>query len=713
MNTRLSLALAASAALGLLALTGCGCDDGISDILDGSQPFADKPIYEDVGGPHDGGHDGGGGGDVEADGGVDVGPACGDSGICKKSQDCRCGECKPHYCTKDDDCNPGQICNLRNCTDSFLLCTGSSCGTSPDQCTCDIDGQKCAAANGKGACHYDLCDAQGQCPAGTSCFNTFCVVSLPCNGKCLDTQVCLTDRNECIPAPAGALNCDKKCDPGQLRVFKDPATSTYEVCKQIECDCVFLPNIAVGEYGHYCSVAVKGTDVYAAAYSRTYGDLVVTKFTAGSDDLVAADPATAQFVDGVPATGTLSGNPNGPRGGITDPGPDVGKYTSIAVGGDGNLAVAYYDVTNGDLKYAHSDGTKWTAHAVDGADGSDVGMYASLAFAKDGKPHIAYFQKFGPQGADFLKGALKLAVGKSATPASSADWDITVVESTVISCRGLCPTGQVCVAQAPLAACVQEQTDCTPACSKQKCIHDGTGAATCVDEATSPAPELNEGTGLFPSLVAAADGNDYIAYYDHTPIDLKTFKGNLKTAVIAGGTPTIAIQDGEDATGTDTGDVGRFASLAQDSSGAFGIAYFDATLNQLKYWRGAIGQQAVIGVVATGVTPGLKEFTGPDCSLAFDANKTPHIAYQNATDHTLMYAVRNNDTDPWPVANITTLIDPNDTTLQTKYGTGGYGFFTRQAIDGTTSYIVNLKVGFTNPDQPTPDNRLLLYKKKF
>ena len=213
--------------------------------------------------------------------------------------------------------------------------------------------------------------------------------------------------------------------------------------------------------------------------------------------------------------------------------------------------------------------------------------------------------------------------------------------------------------------------------------------------------------------MTAADGNDYIAYYDHTPIDLTTFKGNLKTAVIAGGTPTVAIQDGEDATGVDTGDVGRFASLAQAGNGEFGIAYFDATMKQLKYWHGAIGQTPAIEVVMSGVSPGLKEFAGPDCSLAFDANNVPHIAFQNATLHTLLYAVRDPGADPWPAASIAVLLDPSDTALQTAYGTGGFGFFTKQKIDGTTSYIVNLKVGFTNPDQPTADNRLILYKKKF
>ncbi|MBI5528504.1 MAG: hypothetical protein HY897_19400, partial [Deltaproteobacteria bacterium] len=365
-------------------------------------------------------------------------------------------------------------------------------------------------------------------------------------------------------------------------------------------------------------------------------------------------------------------------------------------------------------KFARHDGTNWTAHVVDGADGSDVGMYAAMVFASDGKPHVAYFQKTGAPGGEFMVAGVKLAIGKSQTPSSSSDWEIIYVEKTPITCRGLCAKTDACIEQQPLSACVKIETDCDPACATgDKCIHDGTGAPVCETELVNAAPELFEGTGLFPSIVAASDGNDYIAYYDFSPPDVDTFKGNLKLAVVSGGTPAITIVDGEDAQGVDTGDVGRFASIAQSGGGEFGIAYYDARMNQLKYWHGAAGQAGAIEVVASGVVPGVKEFAGPDCSLAYDSNGNPHIAYQNATTHQLMYAVRAGDQDPWPDGSSVVLMDPNDAKFSGRFGPGGYGFFTRHKIDGSASFILNVKVGFIDPDQPTMDNRLILYKKGF
>jgi hypothetical protein len=707
MQYKLALAFAAIAAVAFFVVPGCDCSDAVDPIKGGDGGHADRPLYEIDVGTQDGGPRDTGGGDEETDAGP---PPCGDT-VCKKNEVCRCGLCKPKYCVEDSECNPGQICVGKTCKDSFLNCSGSKCDDKPEGCTCEIEEQKCSATEGKSSCHYEKCDAGGKCPEGMSCFNTFCVVGLPCNGKCLDSQVCLTDRNECIPAPEACASV--KCGEGQLRVFKDPEKSTYEACEKIECSCEFFPDIAIGEYALYPSFALKGGEAYAAAYNRTYGDLMVTKFEAAVDDMAGVDTSTAEFVDGVPAQGSITGNPKGPRGGTTDPGPDVGKYTSAAFGGDGNLAVAYYDVTNGDLKFARHDGTKWAAHVVDGADGSDVGTYAALTFAQDGKPHIAYFQKTGAPGGEFLVAGLKLAIGKSQSPSSPSDWDILYVEKTPITCRGLCAKTDACIEQAPLSTCVKVESDCDPACTDQKCIHDAGGAPVCVDELVNAAPELNEGTGQFPSIIAASDGNDYIAFYDFSPPDVDTFKGNLKMAVVSGGTATVSIVDGEDAQGADTGDVGRFASLAQSGNGEFGIAYYDARLNQLKYWHGAVGQPGAIEVVATGVVPGVKELVGPDCSLAFDSNNNPHIAYQNATTHQLVYAVRAGDQDPWPAGSSVVLMDPNDTKFSGRFGPGGYGFFTRQRIDGTTSFIINAKVGFVNPDLPTMDNRLILFKKKF
>ncbi len=71
---------------------------------------------------------------------------------------------------------------------------------------------------------------------------------------------------------------------------------------------------------------------------------------------------------------------------------DVGQYASMAFGPDGALHVAYYDATNKDLKYLHKEAAaaQWSVgNALDAA--GDVGRFASLGVSARGYPNIAYY----------------------------------------------------------------------------------------------------------------------------------------------------------------------------------------------------------------------------------------------------------------------------------------------------------------------------------
>lgn len=86
------------------------------------------------------------------------------------------------------------------------------------------------------------------------------------------------------------------------------------------------------------------------------------------------------------------GTANAPA--VIDNSADVGQLMSITQDSTGVLHAAYYDGTNGDLKYARRDlaGT-WSTQVVDSKN--TVGLYPSIAIAADGRPAISYYAKTG------------------------------------------------------------------------------------------------------------------------------------------------------------------------------------------------------------------------------------------------------------------------------------------------------------------------------
>jgi len=68
---------------------------------------------------------------------------------------------------------------------------------------------------------------------------------------------------------------------------------------------------------------------------------------------------------------------------------DVGRHASVATR-FGRTHIAYYDLTNKNLKYATStDNLTWTIDVIDSA--GDVGQFASIAVDPKGNPHVAYY----------------------------------------------------------------------------------------------------------------------------------------------------------------------------------------------------------------------------------------------------------------------------------------------------------------------------------
>ena len=96
-----------------------------------------------------------------------------------------------------------------------------------------------------------------------------------------------------------------------------------------------------------------------------------------------------EIVDGVPSgAGRPIGAVDGWRGGIAEPGDDVGRWTSMVRGTDGTFYIAYYDVTNSALKIAIGTSGSWATHTVDAT--ADSGRYTAITLSSSGAPIIAY-----------------------------------------------------------------------------------------------------------------------------------------------------------------------------------------------------------------------------------------------------------------------------------------------------------------------------------
>lgn len=398
------------------------------------------------------------------------------------------------------------------------------------------------------------------------------------------------------------------------------------------CD-VLYPGFA----GEYASAVAVGDTLYVAGYVEksisemgdrfSWGDLAVGKYNGTNVDW--------QLIDGVPdeAVDPKAYDPDGFRGGVVEPGDDVGLWTSIAADDKGTLGVAYYDRTHRSLKFALQAGEKWTVSTVQEKAASDLGRYAKLLWNK-GSWTIAFLAAEPGENGAVTSGV------RIATSPSGSDWafeDASQNKATPCAAR-YCATGTACIKDTGLCTAELAKSACDPTCtSSQACVDAGGGAGACADKVTPSALETYpEASGDYIAIALEKGGTPGIVFYDRV-------KGNLVMASKASGQWVSTILDGE-ANGVDTGDVGIGATLAIDSSGVWHIAYsngHDESLQYMSVVDGKPGTPEVIddgaGIEGTPFDDG-RHIVGDDANIYVAPGGDILVSYQDATAGTLHLA---------------------------------------------------------------------------
>ncbi len=394
--------------------------------------------------------------------------------------------------------------------------------------------------------------------------------------------------------------------------------------------------------------------------STRYGDLIIGTWDASSESVAW------QIIDGVPAEPPTNAV-DGWRGGISEPGDDVGQFTSIITDGSA-LRVSYWDVTNGALKFAAAsepgdpDGSPdgWAIHTVD-ANGW-AGQYSDLIATPTGVA-VAYL---GVNPVAALPGRptseARVATA-SGVPGAPTDWTISNIGSAEIDCRpAFCPEGAVCLEDGRCAIESADCGECGETCVAGECL-----VALSSDHIEDRPPAI----GLFPVLANTAGGLALV-YYDRS-------LGNLMGAENDGaawGAPFVI--DGYSVGDPGIGDSGIGATLAVDAAGTWHVAYVDGSEETLRYTTVTGGAAETPVIVDNGSSDGTtpnpdgRHVIGDDASLVITDGGEVRIAYQDATSQRAMFA-RSGEGAEWTIS----VIDSDDST----------GYFTTQVMLGTTSFV--------------------------
>jgi hypothetical protein len=219
---------------------------------------------------------------------------------------------------------------------------------------------------------------------------------------------------------------------------------------------------------------------------------------------------------------------------------DVGQYASLKMDSNALAHVAYYDQTKGELRYARWNGMSWLLDTVD--DFGDVGKYASLDLDHDDIPSISYYNATGKE--------LKFASWNGTA------WNNEAVDDSADV--GKYSSLAVDPEHHPHISYYDETNQ-----HVKYAFHNGTAWEI-------ELPDDEDQVGEYTSIALESGNVPVISYYDMANTDLK-----LTRKLPPGWIPEVLDNDG---------DVGKYTSIATDIFNEVHISYYDETNDRLKLY---------------------------------------------------------------------------------------------------------------------------------
>ncbi len=651
---------------------------------------------------------------------------------CPCESDEQCGEC--YYCHGIQ-----KVCTVKQCS------TNPECVGVVQDCTVVKD-YACAVCDESGAvplCQSPRCGSDDDCgclecdnglPAVCDVGNSdMCQCKEPCGGCAEGDICCQSDSAEafdtCVPLPGWCegVQCDPGYQPGACDPTRDEectyapwdpmsywsdSSCTFDgpgFAGHESCECQEKPPIVLDRYGRYNSLAASNADtpvMWISAYNDRFGDLMVGHFTAAE---MLSETIHWEFIDGVPEDAEPTQGPSGPRGGVTEPGMDVGKYTALAIDTTGNPRVAYQDAENMDLLFAYTDddGATWTKMVVD-TEG-ETGFDSQIYLAENDLPVIVYrMARLALEDGSEIS-ALKIAMAQTASPTVAEDWTIITVDQTVIApafaCgEDGCGDNQVCVWENGQDTCISDsEGSCDPECAFDEIC---TGSSTCMPKRFRlPGLSVPDGTGINPRIGLFDNGTLWILYYHNDTFEdgYTLGHGNLMRARLDGGaiaydgladrTFSIDVFAGTDSSVTGVnGDIGLWSSIDILPSEWYAVSFQNRSLHQLQFFL----QTSLGDPVVFTVDDGLRSdnegnhyfaWVGADNHLVYHPLGEVRIVYQNQSDVTLDYFEGVCDPDGCGVADLNTLHRPLISMQPSQFGQSAGYFVNHILLSEMTSVV--------------------------